>query len=112
MTNEQIIFNARVMLMESGQLGTTGRKIEIADENGEAKTIDEPAEIHTVAGWNRMGYLVRKGERSKINIPIWNAKHIPGSNENDSQMFMVQRNAYFFTPDQVEPIPESEDTTV
>lgn len=106
MTNEQIIFNARIQLMEAGLIGTTGRKIEIADNNGEVKEINEPEEIHTVAGWNREGYLVRKGEKAKISIPIWNAKYIGDKEDPNATMFMVQRNAYFFAPSQVEPMPE------
>lgn len=105
MTNEQIIFNARVRLMTSNMIGTTGRKITIM-ENGQEKLIDEPAEIHTYAGWKRLGYQVRRGEKSRINIPIWTAGNIEGNENEQSQMFMFQRNASFFTPEQVDPIEE------
>ena len=47
MTNEMIILNARFELMEEGILQGTGNIIEVEDENGEKKQIEEPEEIHT-----------------------------------------------------------------
>lgn len=46
MTNAQIITSARFSLMEQGVIGSTGRMIEIEDENGK-RTVPEPEEIHT-----------------------------------------------------------------
>lgn len=37
MTNEQILFNVRVQLMEEGKIGSTGRFCEMEDENGNIK---------------------------------------------------------------------------
>ena len=44
MTNEMIILNARFDLMQEGILHGTGNIIEVEDENGEKKQIEEPEE--------------------------------------------------------------------
>lgn len=96
MKNEEIIMKTRVNLMNSRVIGTTGRKMPWKDADGNDIMIDEPAEIHTVAGWNRNGYKVNKGEKCKIFIPIWNYITL-----EDGSTTMIQRNASFFTPEQV-----------
>lgn len=47
MTNEQIIFNERLQLMESGVIRNTGRMMVLELEDGKRKKIFEPEEIHT-----------------------------------------------------------------
>ena len=37
MTNEKIIMNARLALLDAGLIGTTGRQYEIIDENGDSR---------------------------------------------------------------------------
>ena len=101
MTNEQIIMNMRVKLMNSRVIGTTGKKMEWVDRDGVITEIDEPAEIHTYVGWKRRGYQVPKGTKAKVFVPIWNY-----STDEEGNTTMFQRNAPFFTPDQVEKIEE------
>lgn len=96
MKNEEIIMQTRVNLMNARVIGTTGRKMMWHDADGNQIEIDEPAEIHTVAGWNKKGYSVVKGSKSKVFIPIWNYITL-----EDSTTTMIQRNAPFFTPEQV-----------
>lgn len=75
MTNEQIIFQERIGLMNDGIIGTTGRKIKVTyQKDGEEVTeiIDEPEEIHTFADWKKRGYFVNKGEKAIAKFPIWN----------------------------------------
>jgi len=105
MKNEQIIMNTRVQLMRNGQIGTTGRKMNYADADGVETQIDEPAEIHTYTGWKMRGFQVPQGTKSRIFIPTWSRTAEGG---------WTQRNAAYFTPDQVVPIEEAEpkqDTT-
>ena len=101
MKNEQIIMNTRVRLMQNKQLGTTGRKMPWVDRDGNEIEIDEPAEIHTYTGWKRRGFQVPQGTKSKLFIPIWNY-----STDEEGNTVMMQRNAAFFTPDQVVPIED------
>lgn len=58
MTNAQIVFNEQVRLMNDGVIGTTGNMLEMMD----GSTMPEPEPIHTYAGWQRLGYQVRRGE--------------------------------------------------
>ena len=45
MTNEQIIFNNRVSLMEEGVIKGTGNIITVENENGEKIQLEEPEEL-------------------------------------------------------------------
>lgn len=47
MTNEQIIFNNSIELMDAGIIKGTGRFIIVEDENGQKKEMPEPEPIHT-----------------------------------------------------------------
>lgn len=107
MTNEQIIMNTRVRLMNNRVIGTTGKKMEYVDRDGVVTEIDEPAEIHTYVGWKRRGFQVPKGTKAKVFIPIWNY-----STDEEGNTTMFQRNAPFFTPEQVIKIEESEDNNL
>ena len=103
MKNEQIIMNTRVRLMQNRQIGTTGNKMKWIDRDGNEVEIDEPAEIHTYTGWKRRGFQVPQGTKSKVFIPIWNYQ-----TDEEGNTVMMQRNAAFFTPDQVVPIEVEE----
>lgn len=110
MTNEQIIFDARLDLMEKGVIGGTGRFIECENENGEKIRLEEPEEIHTYAAWKEYGFQVRRGQKAIASFPIWKftIKKAKEENEEDTEkMFMTK--AFFFTAAQVEPITERED---
>jgi hypothetical protein len=80
MTNQEIIFNESVELMNKGIIGTTGRKILVkydkVNEEGEKikveEVIDEPEPIHTFADWKSKGYFVNKGEKAIARFTIWN----------------------------------------
>lgn len=111
MTNQQIIFNESMALMEKGIIGTTGRTFEVETEDGKV-TIQEPEAIHTFQMWKSLGRQVKKGEHAKAAFMIW--KHTvktkkeeektgnPIEDADDVRMF--QKKAFFFTIDQTEPI--------
>lgn len=111
MTNEMIILNERVKLMEAGKLKGTGKFIN-AEINGEVRQLELPEEIHTFNGWKERGYSVKKGEHSSIKFVIWKftqkekkPEELTGNELEDapeSNMFL--KLSAFFTPDQVEPI--------
>lgn len=93
MTNEQIIWQSRLELMEKGIIGKTGRLIPVEDTEGKKSFIAEPEQIHTYMEWKRRGYLVRHGEKAVSKLSIW--KHAPkrkgGENEEGKdKMFMKQ----------------------
>ena len=113
MTNEQIIFNARVELLENGIIGTTGKQIQVEDAEGNKRTLDEPEQIHTYAGWKALGFQVRRGEHTIANFQIWKhtTKKIKAEADTaeatvDEQEFMFLTKAFFFTSSQVEQIAE------
>lgn len=111
MTNQQIIFNASMNLMEQGIIGTTGREFTFEDENGEKHTVLEPESIHTFQRWKELGRQVKKGEHAKAAFTIWKAGKGKAS-EEDAQadgekaenIRMFMKKAFFFTIDQTEEI--------
>ena len=101
MTNEQIIGTERIRLMNEGLIGTTGKEIEITDENGLTKTIKEPDEIHTYQVWKNLGQQVRRGSKAITKLKIW--KRVPGKTEDlPDKMFLC--TASFFSRSQCETI--------
>ena len=105
MTNEQIIFNERIDLMEKGTIGTTGETIVVEDAEGNKMQYNEPEQIHTFLEWKKRGYKVKRGEHAVTKLNIW--KHVLKKSEKDDEadkekMFM--KLAFFFTASQVEPI--------
>lgn len=110
MTNEQIIFNVRVQLMEEGKIGSTGRFFEIQNEEGKTEKIPEPEEIHSFSRWKEYGYSVKKGEKAIAKIEIWKKgtkKEETEEEENaEKKERMFKKVAFFFSPAQVEPIRE------
>lgn len=118
MTNEQIIMNESISLMEQGILKGSGHFAEIETADG-TMTIELPEEIHTFNGWKQLGYSVKKGEKSSIKFPIWkhtvkmlntetgNAeldKMNAAINEQGGQTNMFMKMSAWFTAAQVEPI--------
>ena len=111
MTNEQIIFNARVQLMEAGKIGTTGRIIPVVNARGEEVQIQEPVEMHTFQSWKSKGYSVKRGEKAVIKLTIW--KHTGRRTEvlQDTEGNRIEQEdaghcfskvAAFFSQEQVE----------
>ena len=108
MTNTMIILNERFALMDNGTIGTTGRKIDIEDCDGNKTIVLEPEEIHTYKAWQELGYQVKRGEKCIARFPIW--KHVfkkvkdkDGNEENKEKMFL--KESYFFKFSQVEKMP-------
>jgi len=107
MTNEQIIFQNSLQLMDDGIIGTTGRFITVENEQGEKIEMQEPEPIHTYQAWKCLGYQVKRGQKAKASFLIWKhtvKKAKQEQDEDEEKMFMTK--AFFFTYDQVEPIQE------
>lgn len=110
MTNEMIILNESVKLMEEGIIGTTGRTFKMnVIQNGEEveKEVQEPEPIHTYAGWKERGYQVQKGEKAIAQFTIW--KHVTKKakaedEQDETKMFM--KRASWFKFSQVAPIEQ------
>lgn len=119
MTNNEIILNESLRLMEEGKLKGTGEFAEIEQADGSKITIELPEPIHTFNGWKERGYSVKKGEKSEIRITIW--KHTTKMldtntgnadtdkmnqqiNDQGGQENMFKKVSAFFTFAQVEPI--------
>ena len=104
MTNERIIYNKSVELMESGKIGKTGRQFETEDESGNKIMLDEPEAIHTFQAWKAKGFSVKKGEKAVAQFYIWKCaskkvKNSEGMTEEQKRMFM--KKASFFSASQV-----------
>ncbi len=112
MTNEQIILQHSLLLMEEGIIGTTGKTFEVKDIDGNIRTIREPEPIHTFAAWRDRGYQVRQGEKAIAKFPIWRHQSArkrknrkTGEEENTSgKMYLA--DAFFFSFSQVKKIEE------
>lgn len=68
----------------------------------------EPSiELHTFAEWKRLGYKVKKGEKSKHKISIWKRTTKKVENEKgeevETQNYFLKLSA-FFTIEQVEKL--------
>lgn len=107
MTNEMIIFNNRLSLMEDGILQGTGNTITVENEEGEKIELEEPEQIHTYAGWKTLNRQVKKGEKSIATILIW--KHTTKKlkeKEEEEQEAMFMTKAFFFRECQTEAIAQ------
>lgn len=119
MTNTMIILNESVKLMEEGILEGVGpvSTIVVLDSEGNEieKELQMPEEIHTFAGWKKLGFKVKKGEHSIAQFPIWkytskkildDAKKVV-LDENGDEMVkenMFMKMSYFFKKSQVEEL--------
>lgn len=123
MTNNQIIFNERMNLLEAGIIRSTGRKMRCAytDDNGNESVmiVDEPEELHTFADWKARGYMVQKGQKAIAKFTIWNhadRKRKKAATEEEKRLaalgesvdvesgYFYMKNACFFAAHQVAPI--------
>lgn len=112
MTNEMIILNESVKLMEAGVLKGSGVFGDITTADGTTKRIELPEAIHTFAAWKQLGYAVKKGAKSNIKINIWKytrkekpAEEMTGNPLEDAAITNIfMKKASFFTIEQVERI--------
>ena len=116
MTNDTIILNARLDLMEKGVIKGSGKFAEIINGNGELEEIELPEEIHTFKEWNERGYRIRRGSHAVATIYIWKFKDKErkakekAASAIDNAASIVRDNtdfvkvkAFFFSQSQVEP---------
>jgi Antirestriction protein len=107
MTNEQIVFEERMKLMNDGIIGTTGKTLTIEKEGKKCK-VDEPEVIHTYKAWQSLGYQVRRGQKATATFMIWKHTVKKAKEEKDVDMEkMFKTKAFFFTANQVEQIKKS-----
>lgn len=108
MTNEQIILNVRLQLMEEGKIGSTGRFFEMQGQDGTRKKVPEPEEIHSFSRWKECGYGVKKGEKAIAKVEIWKYAESkkPESDEEETKERIFKKSAFFFSASQVEPLRE------
>ena len=116
MNNVSIIALEKERLANEGLLKFTGGTVTVFDPKTEAEfEIPEVEEINTVAGWNKRGYKVKKGATCGIKFKIWTYKkgkaqeQEPEDGEQEQEQKVggkcYMKMAYWFTRDQVEPIP-------
>lgn len=67
-------------------------------------------EIHTFAEWKRLGFSVKKGEKAKYKIAIWNksTKNKKEDEEQEDNSYFYTKVAAFFSMDQVKLIDAKE----
>lgn len=112
MTNEKIILNESVRLMNEGILKGTGEYVTVENADGEKVRLEMPEAIHTFNGWKALGYSVKKGEKSSIKFPIWKytEKEKPEEEKTGNPLEdapvtnMFMKMSAFFRFDQVEKI--------
>lgn len=62
-------------------------------------------ELHTFAEWKRFGFSVKKGEKARCKIAIWNKsikKKKDTENEEEDDGYFYIKVAAFFTKNQVQ----------
>ena len=110
MTNQMIILNESVKLMERGIIQGTGRFVEVEDQNGSKKQLELPEAMHTYNTWKQLGRQVKRGEKCKARFHIWKqgkGKTVTDEETGEEQQTpgkMFLKEAFFFTFDQTEPI--------
>ena len=114
MTNNMIIQIETSKLAEQGVLKYTGRVIKGLNIVGEEVEIKEIEPIHTYQGWKKLGYKVKKGEKSKIKFAIWFWKKGKKQESNDGDEEYSRGNCYmrtaaWFTSEQVERIDDEKE---
>ena len=102
MTNQMIIAMEQDRLAKEGVIQYTGREYKIALADGKYIVLKETEPIHTYAGWQEVGYQVRKGEKAITKLTIWKhtSKTDGETGEETSRMFM--KTASFFSLSQVD----------
>ncbi|WP_029231584.1 hypothetical protein [Butyrivibrio sp. VCB2006] len=102
MSNEQLIWNKRIELMNAGIIGKSGNRLVKNGENGKKELIDEPELIHTAREWKRRGYRVMRQQQpvSKLDIFKFTGKTKDGKKEYKTI------EALFFAASQVEAIAD------
>lgn len=109
MTNEQIILENSIFLMENGVIQPTDQMMVFVDGKGK-REINVPEEIHTFQGWKKLGYQVQKGEKSVAKFPIWIYKNgkakksEKGEEEPETPDRCYMKMSFFFTRKQVKEI--------
>lgn len=90
MTNEQIIYEHALELVEEGKI----REID-----------GMPEAIHTFQHWKTLGYAVKKGEKAIAQFMVWKMttkKKKDDEEQDENRMFL--HKASFFSFEQVTPI--------
>lgn len=105
MTNEMIILNERIRLLEEGVIKATGRMASYEDAEGVIHEYIEPEEIHTFNGWKSHGRVPMKGTEAVAKFPIWRfePKHYDSSGEEQPEKMFLS-TAAFFTKSQTEQL--------
>ena len=75
-----------------------------------ASNIPPDEELHTFAEWKRLGFSVKKGEKARCKIAIWNksAKNKKEDEEQEDNSYFYTKVAAFFSMNQVQPIDAKE----
>lgn len=104
MTNEAIIMEESLRLVEQGVLATTGKKVKTID----GIELELPEAIHTFQKWKELGFSVKKGEKAIAKFPIWkhSSKTVEVDGEEEVKTSMFMKTAAFFKFSQVERIAQ------
>ena len=75
-----------------------------------ANNIPLDEELHTFAEWKHLGFSVKKGEKARCKIAIWNksTKNKKEDEEQEDNSYFYTKVAAFFSMNQVQPIDTKE----
>ena len=71
------------------------------------KGISADVDLYTFAAWKRLGFSVKKGEKSTHVVALWKyTEKKKDEDEEEKQIggYCVTRNMHLFTREQVEPL--------
>jgi len=105
-TNQQIIFNEQMRLLDAGLISGTGKMITVETADGEM-LLPEAEPIHTFQMWKALGFRVKKGEHAVARFSIWKytgkkADEEVGQDAEKGHCFL--KESCFFSLSQVEQI--------
>lgn len=85
MANAEIIYRTTVDLIKNG-------------------TISDGEVIHTFQHWKSLGYVVRKGEKAVVKLPIWKQGTKKSEEGERAKSVMFIKTSAFFASSQVEAV--------
>ena len=112
MTNEMILMVETQKLAEAGILKYTGKTFKALNMAGEEVTVKEIEPIHTCKVWNKLGFMIKKGQTSEIKFPIWHYTEAKKKDESEEEAqangHCYMKTASWFRFDQVRPMTDEE----
>lgn len=109
---ENVLYNESVKWLNSYVKEWTMNNATLILHAKVASNIPLDEELHTFAEWKRLGFSVKKGEKARCKIAIWNKSIKSKKDDEEAQQeddsYFYTKVAAFFTRNQVQPLDVKE----